>query len=275
VDKCKGFIYSEQQAIFGDREIIGFGAKSFFVREIDRDIANKMIVENHYSKKYYNASYIHLGVYMHGDLVGILQYGYAMNPASAGSVVKDTQLNQYLELNRMWLDDKAPRNSESKAISYSIKYIKKKYPDIKWIQSFADERCGCFGIVYQSANFEYYGEHTATFWTLDGEIYHNSLMTRNPKLSKAAAYLQANKERATPEKLRQFRYLYWIDRRWKVKVLLRQQKFPKHYLSECQKPDYAALNTGRFFIGTEKEQTYCDIARKRVEQAQAQQSLFG
>ena len=37
----------------------------------------------------------------------------------------------------------------------------------------------------------------------------------------------------------------------------------------------AALNTGRFFIGIEKEPKYVEIARKRVEQAQAQQSLFG
>lgn len=36
----------------------------------------------------------------------------------------------------------------------------------------------------------------------------------------------------------------------------------------------AALNTGRFFIGIEKEPKYVEIARKRVEQAQAQQSLF-
>ena len=37
----------------------------------------------------------------------------------------------------------------------------------------------------------------------------------------------------------------------------------------------AALNTGRFFIGIEKEPKYCEIARKRIEQAQSQQSLFG
>jgi site-specific DNA-methyltransferase (adenine-specific) len=37
----------------------------------------------------------------------------------------------------------------------------------------------------------------------------------------------------------------------------------------------AALNTGRFFIGIEKEPQYVEIARRRVEQAQAQQSLFG
>jgi len=36
----------------------------------------------------------------------------------------------------------------------------------------------------------------------------------------------------------------------------------------------ASLNTGRFFIGIEKEPKYCEIARKRVEQAQSQQSLF-
>ena len=37
----------------------------------------------------------------------------------------------------------------------------------------------------------------------------------------------------------------------------------------------AALNTGRKFIGIEKEPKYCEIARKRLEQAQSQQSLFG
>lgn len=36
----------------------------------------------------------------------------------------------------------------------------------------------------------------------------------------------------------------------------------------------AAHNTGRFFIGIEKEPKYCEIARQRLEQAQMQQSLF-
>lgn len=225
----KDLIYSSQQSIFGSREIIGFGSDDFYIKEIERDKANDVIIKNHYSKKFYNATYIHLGVFMQNELVGVLQFGYAMNPASCGSVVKDTEMNQYLELNRMWLDDKAPRNSESKSISYSIRYIRSKYKTVKWIQSFADERCGGFGIVYQSANFEFYGEHNSIFWTLDNEIYHNSLMTRNPKLSKSAAFLQENKERATSEQLRQFRYLYWIDQKWKNKVLLKRKPYPKHY----------------------------------------------
>lgn len=225
----KDLIYSDQLSLIGKREVIGFGSDEFYVKEIERDLANEIIVKNHYSKKFYNASYIHLGVYINWQLVGALQFGYAMNPASAESVVSETSINEYLELNRMWLSDIAPRNSESMAISYAIKYIKSKYRKIKWIQSFADERCGKYGIVYQASNFYYFGEHNATFWTLGSEVYHNSLMTRNPKLSKSAAYLQRNKENAKSENLRQFRYLYFIDRKYIGKVKLKKQPYPKHY----------------------------------------------
>lgn len=225
----KGIIYSDQMSLYGSREIIGFGTCDFHIKEIKRELANEIIVSNHYSKKFYNATYIHLGIFINGGLLGVLQYGYAMNPASGGSVVEGTGLDQYLELNRMWLSDKAERNSESKAISYSLRYIRSKYPKIKWIQSFADERCGCFGIVYQACSFNFYGEHIAKFWTLNGEVYHNSLMTRDPKLSKSAKFIQENKEKATSEELRQFRYIFFIDKRWEKKCLLKQREYIKHY----------------------------------------------
>lgn len=228
----KDLIYSQQTTLYGSREIIGFGSNDFHIKEIDRNKANDIIVKNHYSKKYYNATYIHLGVYMKNNLVGVLQFGYAMNPASGGSVVKGTANDQYLELNRMWLDDIAPRNSESMAIAYSIRYIRSKFPKVKWIQSFADERCGGFGIVYQGANFEYYGEHTSDFWELDDEVYHNIQMTVSKgtkRYSSAVKHLQDNKDRAKRMSLRQFRYIYWIDHRWKKNVLLEQKPYPKHY----------------------------------------------
>ena len=230
----KGLIYSDQSSMFGKRDILGFGTNDFYIKEIERDKANKIIIKKHYSKKVYSATYINLGVYMASKLVGILQYGYAMNPASCGSVVEGTEMDQYLELNRMWIDDIAPRNRESTAISYSIKYIKNRYPKIKWIQSFADERCGGLGIVYQACSFNYYGEHTSLFWTLDNKIYHNSLMTRDPKLSKSAAFIQANKERATSQELRQFRYIKFIDQSWKKKCLHKEKPYPKHYLEAIQ-----------------------------------------
>ena len=179
----KGLIYSQQLSLFGDskREVIGYSNGNLCVKEMERNMANEIIIANHYSHKIYNATYIHLGVYSGEELIGVLQYGSAMNPASCSSVVKGTSQEQYLELNRMWLDDKAGRNSESQAVSCSIKYIKHKYPQIKWIQSFADERCHCYGIVYQACSFDYFGEHTNIFWYLDGVAYHNVNMTISTK----------------------------------------------------------------------------------------------
>lgn len=163
--------------MFGEHDVIGYSNGRIYVKEIERDKANKIIIKNHYSHKVYNASFINLGVFINDKLVGVLQYGSAMNPASGDSVVSGTHIENFLELNRMWLDDSAGNTSESQAISCSIRYIKHRYPKVKWIQSFADERCGCFGIVYQSCSFDYYGEHINIFWELDGEYYHNINMT--------------------------------------------------------------------------------------------------
>jgi hypothetical protein len=225
----KGLIYSNQQSLWGSREIVGFGDNAFMVSEINKDDANEYIAKNHYSGGFYSASYIHLGVFVSGDFVGALQYGYAMNPASCSSVVSGTEIDQYLELNRMHIMDNVGEYPESKAISYSIKFIKSKYPKVRWIQSFADERCGGFGIVYQACSFSYYGEHTTVFWEVDGKFYHNSLMTRDPSLRKSASYLQHNKDKAIKHELRQFRYIKFLDQREKKKCLLKEQPYPKHY----------------------------------------------
>jgi len=231
----KGYIYSAQIPMFGHKDIIGYGTDEFYVIEIEKDVANKIIIDNHYSKKVYNATYIHLGVFIKSKLLGVLQYGYAMNPASCGSVVKGTEMNQYLELNRMWLDDMAKKNSESMAISYSIKYIKGKLKTIKWIQSFADERCGGLGIVYQACSFRYYGEHTSSFWELENTMYHNTSMTVSKKSERyknnvgGCRYLQTNKEEATKHDLRQFRYIKFLDKSWVKKCNHKEQPYLKHY----------------------------------------------
>ena len=225
----KRYIYSDQSSLWGDSELLGFGLDDFYIKEVDRKEANKIIVENHYSKKFYNATYIHLGLFVDGIIKGVLQYGYAMNPASCGSVVEGTKQNEYLELNRMWIADNVGEYPESRAISYSLKYIRRKYPKIKWIQSFADERCGGFGIVYQACSFGYYGEHKSDFWEFKGEIYHNSIITNNNRSTKETLEKQGFKNEAVKTSLRQFRYIKFLDQREKKKCLLKEQPYPKHY----------------------------------------------
>ena len=227
----KGYIYSDQIPMFGHKDIIGYGTDDFQVKEIDKDLAKETIIKNHYSKKCYNGTYVNLGVFIKGEFLGVLQYGYAMNPASGGSLVTGTEMNQYLELNRMWIADDVGNYPESKAISYSIKYIKGKLKTIKWIQSFADERCGGLGIVYQACSFRFYGEHTSSFWELDGETFHNSIKTSEKAGRRGFNLLNdpKNKDRVIQHTLRQFRYIKFLDKSWIKKCTKKEQPYLKHY----------------------------------------------
>jgi hypothetical protein len=229
--ETKGLIYSNQQTMFGAKEIIGFGSKEFYVKEMEKNVSNDIIIKNHYSKKVagFATTYIYLGIYINRELLGTLQYGFAMNPASAKNIVKDTGIYEHLELNRMWIHDKAGRNTESMALSYSIKYIRAKYKKIQWIQSFADERCGGFGIVYQAANFRFYGEHTSDFYSLDGEYVHKIALTHHADKRPLYEKIRARKNELQKESLRQFRYIYFIHQRRIKDCLLKEMPYPKHY----------------------------------------------
>ncbi|MBF0310539.1 MAG: hypothetical protein HQL56_13520 [Magnetococcales bacterium] len=205
----------------------GFGKREFYVAQVPRVVAVEMIRTHHYSRRVVNNSYVHLGVWVAGQLLGVLQYGYALNPARADKVVAGTDSRGYLELNRMWLDDAAPRNSESRAISYSFRYIRKVMPQVKWVQSFADERCGRWGVVYQAANFLYVGSHKTVFWELDGETYHDMLLTAHVKGGNRGRHLRDNLTRATKHTFRQFRYVYFLDKRAMTNLRLPIHPYPK------------------------------------------------
>ncbi|WP_460630582.1 Mom family adenine methylcarbamoylation protein, partial [Insolitispirillum peregrinum] len=152
---------------------------------------------------------------------------YALMPRNVGKIVRNTEVTEYLELNRMWLDDHAPHNSESRAIAYMIKFIKRACPAVKWIQSFADERCGRLGVVYQAANFLFLGSHKTRFYELEGESYHSMLLTAHKKGGKRGEYLRENLHRANERNLRQLRYIYFIKPKYRRDLVMRPQPYPK------------------------------------------------
>lgn len=218
-----------QLSLLGKAEAIGFGGGDFYVEKIERAKANDIIRRNHYSGKIYNLSTEHHGVFIDRQLLGVLQWGAGMNPSSGGGIVEGAKNGEWLELNRMWLDDRAPRNSESKAISYSVKLLRHNRPEVKWLQSFADERCGALGVVYQASSFLYCGFHESIFWELDGIWYHNIAMTVRNDVERrgSALYLQENADRANRHVLRQFRYIRPLCKWARRNLLLPVLPYPK------------------------------------------------
>jgi hypothetical protein len=212
---------------FSEHGVAGFGCRDFYVAAIPRADAVAVILANHYSRRIVANSYVHLGVFVGGERLGVLQFGYMLNPRCCDKFVEGTQIHDYLELNRMWLDDRAARNSESRALSYAIKYLRRACPRVSWIQSFADERCGAWGVVYQAANFLYLGHHFTSFYELDGETYHEMLLTAHVKGGRRGEYLRANLNRAEHKRLRQFRYIYFVRQSWRRRLKMSPLPFPK------------------------------------------------
>jgi len=213
--------------IEGELAIAGYGCRDFYVAAIPRPVACRMIVEHHYSGRFVNNSYVHLGVFIRTRLLGVLQFGYALNPARAGKVVAGTGNSEYLELNRMWLSDVAPRNSESRAISYALHYIRRAMPHVRWVQSYADERCGRWGVVYQASNFLFVGAHRSPFYELDGEVFHKILVTAARRGGQRGKHIRANIHRARKITFRQFRYVFFIHKGARRHLRLAPQPYPK------------------------------------------------
>jgi len=210
--------------------IVGYGSPELRVESIQTWLCRTLIKANHYSHRIVNNGYIHLGVFNHRHLVGVMQLGYAMNPNSGNRVVTGTGNKEYLELNRLWVHDNMPKNTESRAISYTVKYIKQAYPQVKWIQSFADERCGRAGVVYQACSFDFIGSHKTTFYELDGEWYHEICKTAVNRSGQRGKFLRENMDRATPHLFTQYRYIKFLKksarRNLNVK-LFKIQPYPK------------------------------------------------
>jgi len=128
-------------------------AKEIIVKVIPSKIANEFVKKHHYSGKVVPNSQLHFGCFLDDKLHGVLSYGPSINKKGSMNLIKDCGWSDFIELNRMALDDYLPKYSESRCIAISIKLIKKNAPHIKWILSFSDgTQCGD-GTIYRASGF--------------------------------------------------------------------------------------------------------------------------
>lgn len=128
-------------------------AKDIVVKPISSTDANRVVRQFHYSGKVVNNSQLHFGVFLNGRCGGAMQFGPPLDRRKLLPLVRGTLWNEMIELNRMAFGDLLPRNSESRALAVAFRLIRKNYPHIKWVVSFADgAQCGD-GTIYRAAGF--------------------------------------------------------------------------------------------------------------------------
>lgn len=206
-------------------------AKEIIVKVIPANIANDFVKKHHYSGKVVQNSQLHFGAFLNNKLHGVMSFGPSLDKSKVIGLVKDTNWNEFIELNRMAFDEVLPKNSESRCISIAIKLIKKNAPQIKWIISFADGcQCGD-GTIYRASGFKLTGFSTGSMWELPeylekingGKIAHR--MKIQDKQSAISKYIlrETNGKNLTMQNyVKKFggkvlegymlRYIYFIDK---------------------------------------------------------------
>lgn len=151
-------------------------AKQLIVKPISAQDANRIVRALHYSGKVVNNSQVHLGVFMDGKCGGAMQFGPSLDKRKMLGLVTGTLWNEFIELNRMAFADWLPRNGESRCIGFAMRWLKKTYPWIKWVVSFADgTQCGD-GTIYRASGFVLTGlkKNNQIWQAPSGEVFNDT-----------------------------------------------------------------------------------------------------
>lgn len=141
--------------------------------------------------------------------------------------------------------DLLPKNAESRCIAISIKLIKKHYPNIKWIISFADGcQCGD-GTIYRASGFKLTGikKNTTLMINKDGDIKSDLSFNLNPAL-------KDKKKEYKPLEGYQLRYIYFIDKSKEKDLTVPVMSFTM--IDEMNARMYKGVKGANASIGQEK-----------------------
>ena len=189
-------------------------AKRIIVRPISSADARRVVKALHYSHKVMSNSQIHLGVFLGDRCGGAMQFGPSIDKRKTQGLVAETGWHEFIELNRLAFADWLPRNSESRAIAYALRWMRATCPWIKWVISFADAtQCGD-GAIYRASGFLLTGvTRNKTILRLpDGSIVADKTLNDHVSaVNGRGGTAQARAQGAVPLPGFQLRYVYFLD----------------------------------------------------------------
>lgn len=120
------------------------------VGPLDSRTATALVVERHYLHRRPPISHAY-GLWHLGALVGVVTFGVPASRHLQKSACP-TAPDCVLELNRLWVHDAMPKNTESWFVSRALKSLPARI-----VVSYADPMWGHYGYIYRALNFHYAG----------------------------------------------------------------------------------------------------------------------
>lgn len=132
---------------------------------VDAAIERAFMARWHYSGTTVPNSAVRLGAFSGSRLMGVISFGRIINCVP---IFRGVSNRAGLEINRLAMLDEAPRNSESWFIARAIHLLRRGYPWLRFVHTWADGRCSG-GVIYRAAGFLYLRKIRGTgFYLLPG-----------------------------------------------------------------------------------------------------------
>jgi hypothetical protein len=144
------------------------------VQKISREDMQSFVNKWHYSSVMPRQTKLCLGGFKNDELKAAISFGWGSRPLhTIAKLFPSLTSKDYLDIGKMCLEDSEPKNSESMFLARSIKTLKKEFPDIKLLFTWADAMWGKPGYIYQASNFLYGGYiWTDVYMTAEGKRLH-------------------------------------------------------------------------------------------------------
>ena len=192
------------------------------IRKISYKEAMDIVTERHYLRRKCPVSHA-FGLVCKTDLeiVGVVTYGVSPSSTLLKGICGPEEAKNVYELNRLWVDDRVPKNGESYLIANTMRLL-----DREIIVSFADSSQKHVGIIYQAANFLYTGL-SAKFKdpkVIGKENMHHATYANG--LTNAQVIEKFGAENVTfVERPRKHRYVYFNCSKTRKKQLLSKLRY--------------------------------------------------
>ena len=193
----------------------------YLVKPVLNSECNEWFLKKHYAKRIPSVSYA-FGLYKNNFLCGICSFGRPIAHQLIKHAFKGYYQNNFLELNRLVINDGFEKNVLSFFVSQSLRLL----PKPNAVVSYADTSLGHHGYIYQACNFIYTGlSFKKRDYTVEGlEHLHNSslidMVGRDNRGDKVGKLKKMFGDRLyLKERPRKHRYFYFVGDKKTKKIM--------------------------------------------------------
>jgi hypothetical protein len=162
---------------------------------------------------------VRFGVWEYGKFKGAIIYGLGANPKS-GAFLGISNF-ECPELVRVALDNHD--NAVSKIVSFTLKKMKKDFPNIKAIVSYADPEKNHKGGIYQAMNWTYIGKTSSSkIYIENGKEIHSKTISDRIRFNK----LDKNHNLEYKVVKGKYKYVYLFDKSFADKLNKLKKTYP-------------------------------------------------